>query len=64
VDHFESVFDVKPATQAKSGGWLVEIQIIPEEMKALKDSLGHTDYTQFRFILEAANRSRLSTGSK
>eukprot|EP00729_Bicosta_minor_P017481 gene17481-33470_t len=39
-------------------GWLVEVQVIPEEMleTQLKEKLGHKDYTEFRVILEAANR--------
>lgn len=39
------------------GGWLVELQIIPEAMYTLKSSLGHADYTEFRFIIEARNRN-------
>lgn len=37
-------------------GWLVEVQVIPEEMLKLKDSLGHADYTKFRFLREAYAR--------
>lgn len=38
-------------------GWLVEVQVIPEEMLDLKEKLGHDDYTEYRFIVEAAKRS-------
>lgn len=37
-------------------GWLVEVQVIPEEMLELKESLSHEVYTEYRFIMEAAKR--------
>ena len=39
-------------------GWLVELQVIPAQMHQLKERLGHTDYTKFRFIIEAGKRIR------
>jgi len=42
-------------------GWLVEVQIVPEEMLALKEELGHGDYTQFRFVVEAKKRQASSS---
>ena len=33
-------------------GWLVEVQIIAEEMHALKGRLGHANYEEYRFKLE------------
>jgi hypothetical protein len=38
-------------------GWLVEIQVIPEEMYEIKQKLGHSDYTQNRFNIEAIDRA-------
>jgi hypothetical protein len=43
---------------ATASGWLVEIQILPEEMNEIKQSIGHSDYTEYRFIIEANNRAR------
>lgn len=40
------------------GGWIVELQLIPEGMYVLKEKLGHTDYVQYRFIVEAGHRVR------
>lgn len=37
-------------------GWLVEVQVIPEEMLELKETLSHEVYTEYRFIMEAAKR--------
>lgn len=56
--------DCQAVLMSKSGGWLVEIQIIPEEMLELKESLGHADYTEYRFVIEAANRSRAASESE
>ena len=39
-------------------GWIVELQIIPEEVYKLKGELGHKNYTSYRFILECAQRAR------
>ena len=50
--------DYQMPVRAKRGGWLFELQIIPEEMHTLKNTLGHEDYTQYRFIIEAASRVR------
>ena len=41
-----------------SGGWLVEVQVIPEEMLELKKTLGHKNYTHFRFLREANERAQ------
>lgn len=41
-------------------GWLVEVQVIPEEMHALKHELGHVNYVQYRGILEAARRVQIA----
>lgn len=48
--------DVQVILKMKSGGWLYELQIVPEEMLDLKEKLGHQDYSEFRFILEAGER--------
>lgn len=40
------------------GGWLFELQLIPEAMHQLKMQLGHGDYVRFRFIIEAGMRAR------
>lgn len=42
-------------------GWIVELQLIPEAMHKLKSTLGHNDYVQYRFIIEAGHRARAST---
>ena len=44
--------------------WLIEIQIIPAQMFALKQSLGHTDYTRYRFVIEAGKRARAKQQQK
>ena len=38
-------------------GWMVELQIIPEECLAVKKD-GHEKYDKYRFVLEAATRAR------
>jgi hypothetical protein len=43
---------------ATASGWLVEIQILPEEMYEIKQSIGHSDYTEYRYIIEVLNRAR------
>ena len=43
------------------GGWLVEVQVIPEDMHNLKHQLGHVNYVQFRGILESARRVQASS---
>eukprot|EP00729_Bicosta_minor_P026385 gene26385-3729_t len=40
-----------------AGGYLLELQVIPEEMHALKKKLGHKNYTTFRFLREANERA-------
>ena len=42
-------------------GWMVELQLIPAECLAVKNDLGHEEYTNYRFVLEAANRARANT---
>lgn len=42
-------------------GWMVELQRIPAECLAVKNDLGHEEYTNYRFVLEAANRARANT---
>lgn len=37
--------------------WVVEIQVIPSAMYALKVELGHAGYVEYRFILEACRRA-------
>lgn len=49
--------DYQIIIRTKVGGWLFELQVIPEEILDLKESLGHDDYTEFRFIVEAAKRA-------
>ena len=39
-------------------GWIMEIQLIPKAMYKLKTKLGHADYVQYRFIIEAGRRAR------
>ena len=51
--------DVQVLVREPRGGWIVEIQVIPKEMYALKQSCGHTGYTKYRFILEACKRARV-----
>ena len=41
---------------ATNAGWLIEVQVIAEEMYALKKDCGHKNYTQFRFLREANER--------
>ena len=41
-----------------TAAWLVELQIIPAQMYSLKETLGHSDYTLFRFAIEAGKRAR------
>lgn len=64
-NRFDPSYDAKASSgyrdyqiilKTKKGGWLVEVQVIPEEMLELKESLGHEDYTDYRVIVEAANR--------
>ena len=50
--------DYQMLVRTKRGGWLFELQILPEEMYELKNSLGHEDYTKYRFAIEAADRAR------
>ena len=42
-------------------GWIVELQIIAERMLQLKNELGHSEYTHFRFLVEAGLRARAKT---
>lgn len=37
--------DYQLLVQTKEG-WIVELQLIPEDMYVLKEKLGHTDYVQ------------------
>lgn len=53
--------DYQVLVQTKEG-WIVELQLIPAAMHALKISLGHTEYVQFRFIIEAVRRSAFMIG--
>jgi len=53
--------DYQIVVRTKRGGWLFELQILPEEMHELKNELGHGEYTQYRFAIEAANRARLAS---
>lgn len=49
--------DYQVILKTKDGGWLLELQIIPEEMLFLKENgldNGHADYTDYRFTVEAA----------
>lgn len=64
-NRFDPSYDAKASSgyrdyqiilKTKKGGWLVEVQVIPEEMLELKESLGHEDYTDYRVIVEAAKR--------
>ena len=50
--------DVQVLVREPRGKWIVEVQVIPSEMYALKQSCGHKGYTQYRFILEACKRAR------
>ena len=45
-------------------GWIVEIQIIPAQMYAVKNSCGHAGYAKYRFILEACKRAHTLEASK
>jgi hypothetical protein len=54
--------DYQMILQLTEGGWLVEVQMIPEEMLTLKNSLAHGDYTKYRFLLEAKKRAAASSG--
>ena len=50
--------DYQLLARARAGdGWVVEIQILPEAMYALKASLGHASYSKWRFIREALHRA-------
>lgn len=64
-NRFDPSYDAKASSgyrdyqiilKTKKGGWLVEVQVIPEEMLELKESLGHEDYTDYRVIVEATKR--------
>lgn len=48
--------DYQMILQTTGEKWLFEVQVIPEEMLNLKNELGHDDYTEYRFLLEAAQR--------
>lgn len=39
-------------------GWIVELQLIPAQTLEVKSQFGHSEYTEFRFILECARRAR------
>lgn len=49
--------DYQVLVQTKDG-WIMELQLIPKAMYTLKSKLGHNDYTQYRFIIEAGQRAR------
>lgn len=49
--------DYQVIVQTKEG-WIMELQLIPKAMYKLKSKLGHSDYTQYRFIIEAGQRAR------
>lgn len=50
--------DYQIILRTKEGGWLVEVQVIPEESLEQKVKLdGHKDYTVYRSIMEAAKRA-------
>lgn len=49
--------DYQVLVQTKEG-WIMELQLIPKAMYKLKSKLGHNDYTQYRFIIEAGQRAR------
>ena len=51
--------DVQVLVREPSGGWIVEIQVIPKEMYELKRSCGHSGYTKYRFVLEACKRAKV-----
>lgn len=53
--------DYQLLVQTKEG-WIVELQLIPEGMHVLKEKLGHADYVQYRFIVEAGHRVRGGSG--
>ena len=40
--------------------WIVEVQIIPAKMCALKAAEGHAGYSNHRFHLECCRRTRMS----
>ena len=47
--------DVQVLVREPKAGWIVEIQVIPKEMYALKQTDG---YIKYRFILEACRRAQ------
>ena len=49
--------DYQALVRVGPGGWIVEVQVIPADMYALKSSLGHAGYAKYRFVLEACKRA-------
>ena len=47
--------DVQMLVREPKGGFIVEVQVIPKEMYALKQADG---YTKYRFVLEACKRAK------
>ena len=45
-------------TDRLPGACANKLQLIPEAMHALKATLGHAEYTKYRFIIEAGRRAR------
>jgi len=54
-DHAAGYRDVQVLVREPEAGWIVEVQVIPKEMYALKQTDG---YTKYRFILEACKRAQ------
>jgi hypothetical protein len=54
--------DYQAVVRLKKGGWLFEIQIIPQEIYRLKIKLGHDSYESDRAFGEASERARATEG--
>jgi len=53
--------DVQLLVRELRGRWIVEIQVVPKEMYALKSTDG---YTKYRFVFEACKRARVQRAAK
>ena len=53
-DHTAGYRDVQLLVREPKGKWIVEVQVIPQEMYELKNKDG---YTKYRFIFEACKRA-------
>jgi hypothetical protein len=60
-DHTAGYRDVQLLVREPKGKWIVEVQVIPQEMYELKNKDG---YTKYRFIFEACKRAKKQQTSR